>query len=201
MKPSLLGKKYDKIASWWHDQHHASSYGVSQFEKAIDYAAKGGLALDVGCGAGGRLTRIMENNGFAITGLDVSQEMIALAKKNHPRHRFLHQDINTWDCDEKFDLIVAWDSLFHLPYELQTPVISKLCKSLAENGVLIYSFGDDDGEHIDRWHDDEFYYSSIGINANLQLLMNSGLTILHLELDQYPQNHVYVIAALRATKG
>lgn len=195
MEPPVLGARYDKIAQWWHDRHVNSSYGVTQFEKAIRFASQGGKALDVGCGAGGRFIRILKSHGFSVTGLDVSLEMISLARKNHPEHTFLHQDICTWDTNEKFNFIVAWDSIFHLPFAMQRPVISKLCGLLASGGILIYTFGDAYGEHTDQWHNDTFYYSSIGITENLQLLMSNGLKVLHLELDQYPENHVYTIAA------
>lgn len=77
---------------------------------------------------------------------------------------------------------------------MQKPVISKLCRFLAKGGILLYTFGNTQGEHTDHWHNDTFYYSSIGINENMQLLINNGLSILHLELDQYPENHVYIIA-------
>lgn len=194
MEPAVLGTKYDKIAQWWHDRHVHSSYGVTQFERAIRFTSKGGKALDVGCGTGGRFIRILQSRGFAVTGLDVSKEMIRLARQNHPEHTFLHQDICTWDTNEKFDLIVAWDSIFHLPLAMQRRVVSKLCNLLASGGVLIYTFGDAHGAHTDQWHGDTFYYSSIGITENLQLLTGNGLKILHLELDQYPETHVYTIA-------
>ncbi len=194
MEPEVLGAKYDKIAQWWHDRHVDSAYGMSQLKRALAFAPDGGKALDVGCGAGGRFIRALERKGFAVTGLDVSQEMVALASKNHPGHRFLHQDICTWESDEKYDFLVAWDSIFHLPIEMQNPVLAKLCSLLTVNGVLIYSFGNAIGEHTDQWHDDTFYYSSIGIDKNVQLLLDNGLSVVHLELDQYPQTHVYTIA-------
>ncbi len=194
MNPTELGTKYDKIAQWWHDRHHDSAYGVSQFKRAIAMAEEGGKALDVGCGAGGRFVRILQEHAFSVTGLDVSKEMVHLARKNHSEHQFIHQDICTWETSERFDFIVAWDSIFHLPFAMQKPVISKLCSLLTSGGVLIYSFGDGEGDHTDTWHDDTFYYSSIGIEQNVQCLMEHGLALRHLELDQYPQNHVYVIA-------
>ena len=194
MEPSELGKKYDKIAQWWHDQHEQSSYGVSQFERAVGYISGGEKALDVGCGAGGRFIRLLQNRGFSVTGLDVSKEMVKLAGNNHPEHKFIHQDICSWETEERFDFIVAWDSIFHLPFAMQKPVVAKLCRLLAKGGVLIYTFGNAQGEHTDQWHDDTFYYSSIGINENMQLLINNDLSILHLELDQYPEKHVYTIA-------
>jgi len=63
-------------------------------------------------------------------------------------------------------------------------------------GVLIYSFGDAEGDHMDQWHNDTFYYSSIGIQQNVQLLLAHGLKLQHLEIDQYPAKHVYVIASV-----
>ena len=194
MKPAEIGRKYDKIAQWWQQQHQQSSYGVSQFERAISYSSGGEEALDVGCGAGGRFIRILQERGFSVTGLDVSQEMIKLATDNHPEHKFIHQDICSWQTQERFDFIVAWDSIFHLPLMMQKPVVVKLCQLLQKDGILIYTFGNAQGEHTDQWHMDDFYYSSIGINENMQLLINNGLSVLHLELDQYPEKHVYTIA-------
>lgn len=194
MKPSVTGTKYDKIAQWWHDQNVESSYGVSQLERAVGFTSNRGRALDVGCGAGGRFIRVLQCQGFSITGLDVSKEMVKLASENHPEHTFLHQDICTWDTTEKFDFVVAWDSIFHLPLAMQKPVLTKLCQMLTEGGVLLYTFGNAEGDHTDKWHDDTFYYSSIGINENMQLLMKNGLSVLHLEQDQYPEKHVYAIA-------
>lgn len=194
MNPLTLGQKYDKIAQWWQDQHEQSDYGVAQVEKALSYAIRGGKALDVGCGAGGRFVRRLQDKGYAITGLDVSERMVELARKNHPKETFLYQDITTWETTETFDFILAWDSLFHLPLKSQKPVLEKLCTFLASNGILIYTFGDAEGEHTDQWHGDSFAYSSISVNENLKLLIKHGLSIRHLELDQYPEKHVYVIA-------
>jgi hypothetical protein len=40
----------------------------------------------------------------------------------------------------------------------------------------------------------DFEYSTLGVNAFLKLLDEHQCTCLHLEYDQYPENHVYVIA-------
>lgn len=194
MSPLTLGQKYDKIANWWQDRHAQSDYGVEQVEKALDFATGGGKGLDIGCGAGGRFVRRMRDKGYAITGLDVSEQMLELARQTHPNETFLHQDITTWETTNTFDFILAWDSLFHLPLKSQKPVLEKLCTLLAPNGILIYTLGDAEGEHTDQWHGDSFAYSSIGINENLNLLIKHGLSIRHLELDQFPESHVYIIA-------
>lgn len=198
MDPIETGQKYDQIASWWHKQHLDSDYGVEQLKRTLAFApSSGGKALDVGCGAGGRLITLLQDKCFSVLGIDVSSKMLELAKEQHPKARFIHQDIVSWESDETFDVIIAWDSLFHLPFHQHEPVITKICQHLRDEGVLMYTFGDAYGEHTDRWHEDTFYYSSIGINENITLLMRNGLTIQHMALDQHPANHVYVIACRR----
>lgn len=189
-----IGRQYDKIAAWWNEHHKESSYGAAQLERALSMAAKGGRALDVGCGSGGRLIRSLEARGFEVTGLDASEKMIALAQENHPSAHFIHDDICNWESRETFDFILAWDSLFHLPLNMQQPVLSKLCQRLSKGGVMIHTFGDDTGEHKDRWRGQDFYYSSIGVQQNIEILHDHHLSILHLERDQYPERHIYMIS-------
>ncbi|ULP28212.1 hypothetical protein MCP04_19645 [Leptolyngbya boryana IU 594] len=40
----------------------------------------------------------------------------------------------------------------------------------------------------------DFEYSTLGVNAFLKILAEHQCTCLHLEYDQYPENHVYIIA-------
>lgn len=195
MTPENLGQKYDRIAQWWQDRHKASDYGVAQVQLALTYLnIDAGRALDVGCGAGGRLVQLMMDQGLAVTGVDVSKEMIALAKVQHSTANFHHQNIQEFDSPYGFDFILAWDSLFHLPLASQVPVLQKLCGLLRVGGVLSYSFGNAIGDHMDQWHGDEFYYSSVGIRDNVTILRDVGLSVRHMELDQFPQNHVFLIA-------
>ncbi len=195
MNPLVLGKKYDKIASWWHERHKESKYGLAPIDRAISYCKNPVSALDVGCGSSGRVIGKLLNKGFCVTGIDVSEKMIEIAKSLHENVSFQVADICKWETDEKYDFIVAWDSIFHLPLSEQAPVISKLSKMLKNDGILIYTFGDSNcGEHESDWHNDRFHYSTIGINGNLQVLMDNSCKCLHLELDQYPENHTFIIA-------
>jgi len=211
MTPEQLGRKYDKIAQWWQEQHDHGEYGLKQLERALRLHGKtptaslantpAASALDVGCGAGGRFIRRLVERGFAVTGLDVSKEMINRARKTHPTQTFIHEDICRWVSDDTFDFILGWDSLFHLPLVQQEDVLKKLCNALNPGGTLLYTFGNALGDHEDQWRNDTFYYSSIGIAGNLQLLLDQGLSINHLELDQYPERHVYIIATRPAVSS
>lgn len=194
MQPAEIGTKYDKIASWWSNRHENSEYGLKQFLHTLTFCQQGSNVLDVGCGAGGRFVRELTKRGDKVTGIDVSKEMILLATHKHPDHTFLHADICEFETTETFDFIFAWDSIFHLPLTQQEMALKKLTRLLKPKGILMYTFGNDIGEHQSEWLDDTFYYSSIGINDNLEILLNEGLTPIHLELDQYPEKHVFLIA-------
>ena len=191
---SDIGAQYDKIATWWQDYHSSSDYGAAQLTRALKFAKPGGTALDVGCGSGGRLIKLLEDAGFKVTGLDASSQMIALAQANHSGADFIHADIQQWDGDQTFDFILAWDSLFHLPLAAQKPVLEKLCGLLSKGGVMIHTLGDDVGAHTDDWRGQTFPYSSIGIAANLRILEQCGLSVRHVELDQFPERHAFIIS-------
>lgn len=196
-----IGKKYDKIAKWWHENHVNSSYGLEQIERAIRYCKHKGSALDVGCGSGGRIIRKLIQENFTVYGIDASAEMIAIAQSEHKDINLINCNIIDWESDQQFDLIIAWDSIFHLPMAMQKPVIAKLCGMLKSSGILIYTFGDAVDEHESEWQGDHFPYSSIGISGNLKTIMESGCECLHLELDQYPENHAFVIVQKRTQAG
>ena len=58
---------------------------------------------------------------------------------------------------------------------------------------LINIFGNVLVESTDQCHDDTLYYGSVGMNENIHILINSGLSILHLVLDQYLERYFYAI--------
>jgi len=206
MDPNVISQKYNKVADWWNERHLHSEYGMKQIRRAISYCDTKRMALDVGCGTGGRIVRELEKNGFEVEGFDVSQRMVELARSNHPQFIFEVDDITKSKRNGLYDLIIAWDSTFHLPETSQSIAVNNMCSMLEVGGVLIYTFGDFEGDFEDNsfsdgqggqygnLEDDAFGYGSLGITKNLELLVANGCKVMHLELDQYPDKHAYVVA-------
>ncbi|HVJ44928.1 MAG TPA: class I SAM-dependent methyltransferase [Luteolibacter sp.] len=194
MKPSDTGDRYDRIAHLW-QRDTPATYGIAALQRAIRFAAAKGAALDVGCGSECRFLRILADAGFAIEGLDVSARMIELAREMHPTVPFHHADIATWQPTERYAFISAWDSTFHLPIADQRPVMEKLCDALVPGGVVLFTFGGGPaGEISGSFHDLDFDYSTLGTTAFLSILADRGCECRHLEYDQHPENHVFIIA-------
>lgn len=196
MEPQNTATRYDQIAQWWQTQHQNSSYGISQLERAIQWTSKRSLALDVGCGSSGRFINILAKQGFQPEGLDISREMINLACSLHPTVTFYHADICHWMPEKLYSLICAWDSTFHLPLNLQEPVLIKLCNALEIDGILLLTCGGgyQSSEISGSFQGQDFEYSTLGVDAFLKILREHHCTCRHLEYDQYPEKHVYIIA-------
>ena len=143
-----------------------------------------------------RFTQAFLKHGFTPTSVDISAEMISLARQWHPGVTFYTEDICIWQFPHKYDLISAWDSTFHLSLAEQKPVLKKMCDGLNPQGILLFTCGGSIGhEEISAGFEDEtFDYSPLGVNEFLRLLIDFGCTCKHLEYDPYPENHVYIIA-------
>jgi SAM-dependent methyltransferase len=195
MKPTDTGHLYDRLASWWDDQQEQSTAGLDFVRAAIKLSANKGNALDVGCGSGGRIVAALADAGFQVTGIDVSEAMIEKASKRHAGSRFILTDICEWQPQEQYDAIIAWDSIFHVPYSEQRRVVSKLCEALARGGVIMFTAGGVDGEITGQMRGLDFYYSSLAEEAYLRILKETGCKCVLMQRDQYPEEHVVFIGA------
>jgi SAM-dependent methyltransferase len=194
MKPTDTGRLYDRIASWWEEQEGQATAGVDFTRAAIRLSAARRSALDVGCGTGGRIVAALSDAGFRVTGIDVSEAMIGYARKRHPGSRFIRGDICEWQPEERYDAVVAWDSIFHVPYSAQRRAVAKLCDALAGGGVILFTAGGVDGEITGRMRGQDFYYSSLAEEEYLSVLKERGCKCVLMQRDQYPEEHVVFIA-------
>lgn len=195
MTPTEVGRSYDAITHLWHAPARPLN-GLAEHQRAMRFVRNRRHALDVGCGCNGRLIDCLLGKGFAVEGVDVSQRMVELARQRHPQVPFHQADIRHWPLPREYDFITAWDSIWHVPLGDQEAVLRKLCAGLSSGGVLIFTMGGTDQPHEtrDTHMGVPMYTATIGIPAMLRLLADSGCICRHLEFDQLPHLHVYVIA-------
>jgi ubiquinone/menaquinone biosynthesis C-methylase UbiE len=84
----------DEFSNVYQDAARAESYDRLEFPgtyylayrdlpSIISRYVRGGWALDFGCGTG-RSTRFLQRLGFNTVGVDIADEMLALARKRDP---------------------------------------------------------------------------------------------------------------------
>ena len=98
----------------------------------------GARALDFGCGTG-RSTRFLRKLGFDVTGVDVSEEMLRIARSTDPSGDYrLVPDDNFAELDVgTFDLVLSAFTFDNIPGALKARIFADLEKLLAPNGAIV----------------------------------------------------------------
>ncbi|HEY1235545.1 MAG TPA: class I SAM-dependent methyltransferase [Candidatus Binatia bacterium] len=102
------------------------------------YHPKAKTVLEIACGTGSILGRLSES--YAVTGLDRSGAMLAIARKKLPHVGFIRQDMTRFRIAQRFDAIVCvFDSINHLlrPAAWRR-VFHRVAGHLNDNGIFIF---------------------------------------------------------------
>jgi ubiquinone/menaquinone biosynthesis C-methylase UbiE len=97
----------------------------------------GNALLDVACGTGAHLAFL--KNYFAVEGVDLTPDMLLVARERHPEIVFHQGDMRTFDLGRKFDVVTClFSSVGYMksPALLREAVIN-MARHLHPGGVLI----------------------------------------------------------------
>jgi ubiquinone/menaquinone biosynthesis C-methylase UbiE len=87
---------------------------VPAIDKFVSYLSKGARVLDAGCGSG-RDAEVLRSKGFDVTGVDISNGLLEVARKDYPGISFVFGDLLKLPFPkDSFDGIWAQASLVHL---------------------------------------------------------------------------------------
>lgn len=96
--------------------------------------------LDFACGTG-RICQFMESRVEKCVGVDITTEMIDIARRNCSRTEFVVADITKKNPfgTGNFDLITAFRFFLNAESELRKSVLCELSKTISENGLFIFN--------------------------------------------------------------
>jgi 2-polyprenyl-3-methyl-5-hydroxy-6-metoxy-1,4-benzoquinol methylase len=201
ISPEEIGKRYDYVVSDY-ELKRSKTIGVDYLDKFLSLLSiKSNQRdtksfLDIGCGTGIPLTKHLVSFGEEVTGIDISPEMVKKSRINIPNATFINADISTYKIDKKFDGILAWDSLFHIPLEKQEKIIRKLIGFLKTNGVLMFTTGGEHGELLSEMFGQTFYYSSLSEDQYIKILLQGNCEVIINEIDD-PTSHGHRVICCR----
>ena len=97
--------------------------------------------LDVACGTGVLIPDYLARKVSSVTGIDISPEMVEIAKKKFPEEnvRIICADVEETDPGMLFDRIVVYNALPHFPEPER--LVSRLSELLKSGGVLTVAHG------------------------------------------------------------
>ena len=134
----------------WGNQTRAESYAKLEFPNTYYLAyrdlpeiigrhVKGKKAIDFGCGTG-RSARFIKNLGFNVTGIDISSDMIAIARYKDPEGNYSLVTNGQYSHLGKgaFDLVQAIFTFDNIPgWENRINILKNLADLLKPSGTMI----------------------------------------------------------------
>lgn len=137
----------------------------------------GARILDLGCGSGEPIARYLIAKGFAVTGVDFSEALLALARERFPGQRWIHCDLRELALNARYDAIIAWHSLFHLTPVQQRLALPRIVSHLEDGGRLMATLAPEAGETTGWAGGEEIYHGGLAASEYRALLEGCGLNI------------------------
>lgn len=134
---------YVNLAKWFeylNDDCDYEKWSQYLLEKLKSFPLKNGL--DIGCG-GGWFTRRLQREGYPMTGMDVSREMLDKAQetamKEGVRSEYLLGDVTRLKLPRRFSFAIAVNDLVnYIPKDKLLAAFKNVCGALQKGGVFLF---------------------------------------------------------------
>jgi hypothetical protein len=101
-----------------------------------------GNVLDLGCGNGVPVARLLVEAGYGYVGVDLSPVQIERARRLTPHAEFICGDMSELQVtSERFSAVVSLYAMIHLPLEEQRDLLERIHQWLQPGGVLMMIVG------------------------------------------------------------
>jgi ubiquinone/menaquinone biosynthesis C-methylase UbiE len=162
-------------------------FGQEEIDLFLSYVPEKGALLDAGCGSG-RDTAYFTKQGYQAVGIDLSEGLLAEARKLHPESTFKLMSLTELDFpDQQFDGIWAKASILHLDRAEIPKVFNDFNRLLKEGGVLFIQTKKGEGEGTQPLPfapEETRFFTFFQLEELRQLVTDAGFHI----LDSYEFN-------------
>ena len=145
--------------------------------------------LDLGCGTGIPISKVLIDEGVTVYGVDASPTLVRTFQQNFPNIPVACESVeDSLFFSRKFDGIIAWGLMFLISKEAQTRIIQKATNSLRIGGKLLFTAPHQESE----WKDvmTKQRSTSLGAKKYRELLSLSGLLLIE-ELEDEGENYYF----------
>ena len=146
----------------------------------VEQVGELGIIADIGCGPG-HVAAYLHGLGAQVVGVDLSPEMVAIARQRSPEIAFEQGSMLALATpDASWGGIVAMYSVIHLPPEARPQALAEFHRVLCTGGLLLLAFHiGDEQRHMDEWWGQEvsldtWFLQPRGIET---LLRDAGFTV------------------------
>ena len=185
----LTQKSYDIVAEKYHELFKDElSYKVfdrellSSFSRNFNTSSK---IYDMGCGPTGHIGKFLFDQGYDVTGIDISKNCVAIASDYSPEMKFRQMDMSKLTIeDQSIDGIIAYYSIIHTPKCHVSKYFAEFRRTLVRGGKLLVSVksGNEEG-YVENFLecDTSIYFSYFKTSEIERYFLENGFMINSLE--------------------
>lgn len=174
----MVIKGYNIIANDYYTHRNLNKFN-GELDEFANLVPKGGKVLDVGCGAGIPTAKYLVKKGLEVTGIDISETMLKMARKNVPEADFMNKDMTELDFDDNmFDGIISVYALFHVPKQEHKQVFQNFYRILKSGGILLINTGISESEGVSSFFGVPMFWSNNSPEKTMKEVKDSGFSII-----------------------
>jgi 2-polyprenyl-3-methyl-5-hydroxy-6-metoxy-1,4-benzoquinol methylase len=190
-KPMNPSHGYDEVARIFIEMREKSIQGIGSetVRKWAKSLEPNSTVLDLGCGSGIPLTKILLEVGLKVYAIDASPQLVREFQIHFPGTSIVCEMAEKSKMfDRKFKGIMAWGLIFLLETDAQAILIHKVSEALDRGGKFLFTSPKQETE----WNDLLTGQKSVSLGASkyLEILKESGLELLE-EFEDEGENHYF----------
>jgi len=188
-------RSYDAVAEEY-ASHLSGELAYKPLDRAllsclIEQTEQGTSVADLGCGPG-HVAAWIATHGVKAVGIDLSQEMVAVGRREYPEVEFREGDLLELPArTEEFGSMVALYSVIHLEASELPFAFKEMHRVLRPSGRLLVAFHAGDGElHRDEWwgHQVDVTFRFLDPDDVIESMKETGFVVeARLERSNYPE--------------
>jgi SAM-dependent methyltransferase len=145
--------------------------------------------LDIGCGTGIPISKVLMDEGITVYGVDASPTMVEAFRQHFPNVPVACEAVEDSSFfNRRFDAVIAWGLYFLLPEAVQTALILKIADALHTGGKFLFTAPCQQLAWVDvmtGWRS-----ISLGAGKYRELLVDARFTLLEESRDE-GENYYY----------
>ncbi len=176
---------WDKIGSKVASPYIKKRKYKSMFDLFCRKLKSGSSVLDLGCGSGIPVTRELVKKGFRVTGVDISDTMIKVARRNVPQAKYVRSSMTDIKFNGKFDGIVSSYSMICLDVKNFKKSSRKIAAALKPGGFFFLALNEPSSSGdggFEKVIGQRMYVRSY-TEKEIRFIFKSGLKVLKVERD------------------
>ena len=176
----IVERGYDRVANDYARLEGEKEWPRMRWlQKLLNLLEPGSSVLDLGCGSGDPAD-IEISKEHKVTGVDISQTQINVARQNVPAGYFLHGDVGSMEFPAaSFDAVTSFYTLEHIPRAEHEIILQRIHRWLRPGGLLLISYEAADYDDVTgEWLGVKMFFSCFDPQTMKRLVKEAGFELL-----------------------